>query len=122
MSNETVTVDKGVLVRAAAAISAYLSAMRVDDPQDNRETIMARIRGADAMALPAYEELYWLLHPEEAARTRGVLASEPKLICPECGIDRYTHGCQRANCAFVAVATATPVIPATPANTPEDKK
>lgn len=57
---DQVTVDRAVLVRAAAALSAYLSAMRAE-AGDDMESLMARIRGADKMAHAAYAELHPLL-------------------------------------------------------------
>lgn len=59
-------VDRAVLERAAAALAAYMGAMRADIPA--RETIMERIRAADRKAQPAYAELYALLHRDESAQ------------------------------------------------------
>jgi hypothetical protein len=57
---DPIQVERATLERAAAALAAYMGAMRADIPA--RETIMERIRSADRKAQPAYAELYALLH------------------------------------------------------------
>ena len=68
-AEDLIKTDRAVLVRAAAALSAYLSAMRAEDG-DDRESLMARIRGADKMAHAAYTELYAVLHSTASVSNR----------------------------------------------------
>jgi hypothetical protein len=49
--------DAHLLRRAAEALAAYMGAMRVDTT-DDRASIMAAIKKADALAKPVYAELY----------------------------------------------------------------
>lgn len=101
---DAITIERGVLIRAAAALAAYLGAMRVDDANFDRETVMARIRAADLMAHPAYAELHALLNPPpteslvqefveglrraEEARAKGIAALPPG-TCHTCMGEGY---------------------------------
>ena len=49
--------ERSLFERAAEALAAYMAAMRADWT-DDRESMMAKIRAADALAKPVYEELY----------------------------------------------------------------
>lgn len=101
---DPITVERGVLIRAAAALAAYLGAMRVEEASFDRETVMARIRAADLMAHPAYAELHALLNPApadslvqefveglrraEEARAKGIAALPPG-TCHTCMGEGY---------------------------------
>lgn len=86
-----ITIERAVLVRAAAALADYLSAMRAE-ASDDKDSLMARIRGADKMAHAAYAELYQLL--EAVARP----------CCPSCGTHEVSQqqACHNSACESYA--------------------
>lgn len=63
--------QRNLLHRTAVALVAYMEAMRVDST-DDRASIMAAIRGADAIAKPVYAEIYAILHPAPGSAVGGV--------------------------------------------------
>lgn len=81
---ESIAVDRATLERAAAALAAYMGAMRADIPA--RETIIERIRAADRKAQPVYAELYALLHqPQERSECQSSFpgfCDWPECACP----------------------------------------
>jgi hypothetical protein len=93
---ESLIVDRALLERVAAALAAYMGAMRADIPA--RETIMERIRSADRKAQPAYAELYAVLSASlvqgtEATEGGGATAGVPEVAAPSFDVEAMLKTC-----------------------------